>query len=103
MRVLSASACSRAQDFVALLAGPLLGLGGSRVGLLTRLERGFLAKALCVALGLMDEPLGLCERAVQRLGGDPAPAGGPPDNCADRDEEEKEAEEENERDKRTGR
>ena len=56
---MSASACSSAEDLLAPLAHALLGLGGDRVRLLARLDGGFLAQRVGVALGLFQERLGV--------------------------------------------
>ena len=51
-------------DLVAPLPLVLVRLGGSRVRLFARFERGFLAQALGVAFGLAHEPFGLGLRAA---------------------------------------
>ncbi len=68
-----------AGDFVPPLANQLVGIGGDGVRFLARLEGGFLAQRLGVALGLADQAVGFSLRARQRLVGHAASRDEPPD------------------------
>ncbi len=97
-----------ALDLVAPLAHVRVRLGGSRMCLFPGFERGFLAQALGVALGLAHEAIGFGVGARQGVVGDAPAAGRPPDARHQRYDERNEDEEGNEReqverDRRTGR